>query len=441
MVNNYYKNTSLWFLIAGLLALLFGMFFGLIGSFQYIIPDFIINVLPFFKSRPLHVSLVIAWIFLGAIGSIYYYLPKIFGGKMYSSSLVKIHFVIFILTGIIILYCYYSGIFGGREYFEYPPVLAIPIAVSWIIFIYNFFKTIQGNFKNFPVYVWMWMTGIVFFLFTFIESNLWQIPFFRDNIVRDVSVQWKAFGSMVGSWNMLVYGTAFYIMEKIKSDKEFAHSKTTFFFYFLSLINLMFNWGHHTYIVPASSVIKNVAYIISMTELLILLNIIYNWKKTLSDAQKNFHNFSYRLIISADVWIFLNLILALAISIPAINFYTHGTHITVAHAMGATIGINTTLLLASCYFIFNIQFSKIGFWLFHISLLVFWISLIGAGITKAMEENHPYSINNFYALMAKLSPFFKTISISGTGIFFGISLLIFPLLKIFFAKKSAQTLR
>ena len=43
----------------------------------------------------------------------------------------------------------------------------------------------------------------------------------------------------------------------------------------------------------------------------------------------------------------LNLVLSISISIPAINFYTHGTHITVAHAMGSTIGINTLLLLAS----------------------------------------------------------------------------------------------
>lgn len=446
MKDSFRQNPALWFIAAGLLALILGVFFGLAGSFQYLFPDFLSGIVPFFKSRPLHVSLVISWIFLAAVGGVYYYLPLVFKKEIYSPSLVRLHFGIFILTGLVIIGCYFSGIFGGREYFEYPPLLSIPIGLSWVLLGINFFKTIRGSFKTFPVYVWMWMTGIIFFLFTFIESNLWQFPFFRDNVVRDISVQWKALGSMVGSWNMLVYGTSFFIMEKIKGDEKTAHSDISFFFYFLSLTNLMFNWGHHTYIVPASPAIKYTSYIISMTELLILFHIIRNWKNTLSDVQKNFFHLPYRMLFAADIWIFLNLVLALTISIPAINFYTHGTHITVAHAMGATIGINTTLLFASAYFIFIREkllndtkgrtIFGTGFWLTNISLLVFWFSLIGAGIIKAMQENHPFAINNFQELMAQLNPFFISLAISGLGIFAGIILLAFPLLNSLFFKSS-----
>src|SRR5690554_7380910 len=56
-------------------------------------------------------------------------------------------------------------------------------------------------------------------------------------------------------------------------------------------------------------------------------------------------------MLLADFWIFLNIILALLISIPAINLFTHGTHITVAYSMGTTIGINTLILLSSVTFI------------------------------------------------------------------------------------------
>ena len=77
-------------------------------------------------------------------------------------------------------------------------------------------------------------------------------------------------GSMVGSWNMLVYGTAMFAMEKSLETKKSINLKLHFSFYFLGLTNLMFNWGHHTYIVPASPTVKLIAYSISMTELLIL---------------------------------------------------------------------------------------------------------------------------------------------------------------------------
>ena len=50
----------------------------------------------------------------------------------------------------------------------------------------------------------MWGTGVVFFLLTFTEANLWLIPAIRNDPVRDITVQWKAYGALFGSWNMLV---------------------------------------------------------------------------------------------------------------------------------------------------------------------------------------------------------------------------------------------
>jgi nitric oxide reductase subunit B len=426
-------DVSFLFITAALISLLAGLLFGVIGGFQYILPEFLKEHLSFNKTRPIHVTLVITWIFTGAIGGIYYYLPKMFNKKLYSIVLAQLHFAIFILTGIAILICYFMGYFGGREYLEFPPLLALPMLLTWVLFMINFFMTINKKVSKWPVYLWMWSTGVVFFLITFGEAYLWTFPFFRDNMVRDVTVQWKAMGSMVGSWNMLVYGTGFYIMEQISGNKKVSTSGITFFFYFLGLTNLMFNWGHHTYIVPAAPWIKNVAYIISMTELLILGNIIWNWQKSISEAKKNSHLISYWFLSAAEAWIFLNLILAIIISIPSINYYTHGTHITVAHAMGATIGINTMILFASLFFIarqnsflINDSRVKLGFWITNISLLFFWLSLIGSGIVKGMEKENGMV---FQQMMQKLSPWFHAFTGAGSGILVGILIISYPLFK------------
>jgi nitric oxide reductase subunit B len=434
------RNISFLFILTSLLCLITGIFFGVISGLQYILPDFLRDNFAFNKTRPLHVTLVITWIFTGAVGGIYYYLPRITNRKLWSVLLAQIHFALFIITGIIIVTCYCLGYFGGREYIEFPPVLAVPMIASWLLFLINFFMTFPklrttNNQLQTKVYTWMWTTGIIFFLLTISESYLWQLPFFRDNIVRDMTVQWKALGAMVGSWNMLIYGTGFYIMERISGSDKISRSPLTFFFYFLGLTNLMFNWGHHTYIIPASPWIRNVAYIISMTELLILGHIIYNWRKTLGDARRNFHIIPYRLLSAADIWIFLNLTLAILISVPGINYYTHGTHITVAHAMGATIGINTMLLLASLYPIAEKEFLfyltrhsrsiRFGYWLVNVSLLLFWLSLLGAGFAKAVEKD---SATPFALIMQKLSPWFHAFTLSGMALFFGIVLLAFPLI-------------
>ena len=380
--NNNKPFTPKFFIIAGLLLLATGMIWGVTGGLQYIVPGFLKQQLSFEKVRPLHVSSVVFWIILSAIGSVSTYIQQHTGKKLYSDKLIKIQLFIFIASILVILCSYLFGKFGGREYWEFHPILALPIVIGWILFLINVIKSI-GPLKNQPVYIWMWLTGVIFFLFTFLESYLWLFPYFRNNIVNDMTIQWKSYGSMVGSWNMLIYGSSIFLMDKISNTKTYSYSRIAFLLYFTGLFNLMFNWGHHIYTLPTHAYIKHISYAVSMTELFILGRIIYLWKDSLTTAKKNFNQTSYRFLIAADIWVFLTLVLAIAMSIPAINVYTHGTHITVAHTMGATIGINSFLLLAIAFDIlkdscrnfepYRKLFHK-GYWIANVSLLVFWIS-------------------------------------------------------------------
>lgn len=155
------------------------------------------------------------------------------------------------------------------------------------------------------------------------------------------------------------------------------------------------------------------------------------WRKTLSNARKNYHQVPYRLLSYADAWIFLNLALAIAISVPAWNYYTHGTHITVAHAMGATIGINTMILFASVFYILqNVNPEALeqkrkwigpGILLTNIALVFFWISLLGSGAAMIAGK-----LNNktFYEIMQNCQPWFKIFAYSGIVILVGLVMMI-----------------
>jgi nitric oxide reductase subunit B len=416
---------GLWFILLGLLALSGGMLFGAIGGFQFLYPEFLTE-LPFFKTRPLHVSLTVAWIFLAAVGGIYYYLPHHCGLRLFSTKAAWVHFTLFLVTGLAILYCYMTGQFGGREYWEFPAILSVPIFATWILFGINYFRTVRQRSGPWPVYFWMWGTGIVFFFITFSEAYLWLIPYFRETTVREISVQWKAYGAMVGSWNMLVYGTAIFVAEKISGDRKVATSKLAFGLYFLGLTNLMFGWAHHIYLLPSAPWIRDWAYIISMTELFILGKIIWQWKGSLTSFQKHQYCYAYRFLFAADLWIFLNLILALAISVPALNIFTHGTHITVAHAMGSTIGINTMILLASVFYVVREEYTEelpngcstsvmAGFWLANGALLVFVIALILAGVGEGLHVE-----TSFQEMMLNVRPYLLVFAISGVGLALGL---------------------
>ena len=435
-LNNNRLTTSKLFIIAGLLLMAAGMLFGLTGALQYLVPGFLKQYLSFEIIRPLHVSSVIFWIIFAAMGAVLTYLQQYTGKKIFSPVLVKIQFCIFIFSVPVILISYVAGVFGGREYWEFHPVLAIPIAAGWILFIINFIKS-TGSFSKQPVYVWMWITGLVFFLFTFIESYLWIFPYFRNHVVNDMTVQWKSYGSMVGSWNMLIYGSSIFLMEKISGNKKYSHAPIAFVLYFTGLFNLMFNWGHHIYTLPTYPFVKHIGYAVSMTELFILGRIIWQWKSSVSTARKHFHHTAYRFIMAADIWIFLTLALAIAMSIPTINVYTHGTHITVAHAMGATIGINSFLLLAIAFDILqdtcvplshNIKWLNRGYFTANISLFIFWLSLIVAGILKAKWQMSDAKIP-FSTMMIQLRPYFIIFFIAGSAMTTGFMLILYPLLK------------
>ena len=413
------------FMRLGMLALAAGMFFGVIGGFQFLFPEFLQELL-FTKTRPLHVSLVVSWIFLIAIGGIYFYLPRQNNLKLWSVKSANVHYWVFIVTGIAILVSYLAGKFGGREYFEFPAALSVPIFLTWILFGVNYFNTVRQRKEPWPVYYWMWATGIVFFFITFCEAYLWLIPYFRESMIREIIVQWKSYGALTGSWNMLVYGTAIYVASRIAGDEGVARTKMAYGLFFLGFFNLMFGWAHHTYLVPSQTWIRTFAYLVSMTELFILGKILWDWRKTLDGYRKNQFCNAYRFMFAADIWIFINLILALIISVPAFNLITHGTHITVAHAMGSTIGINTMILLSSIFYVIREEVPQevhagcsrqvqFGFWTANLSLAVFFGALVIAGLGKGL-----YDGPSFQDMMLQIRPFLLLFAVSGITLMIGL---------------------
>ncbi|MBS1508551.1 MAG: cbb3-type cytochrome c oxidase subunit I [Bacteroidetes bacterium] len=422
-------------ILSALVMLLLAMTFGVIGSFQYVVPGLYKTFLSFEKIRPLHVTSAIFWILMAATGGTLSYLDEL-AGKIDQNRLTQGQWIVFLVSVVAILVSYSIGIFGGREYWEFHPVLAIPVMAGWILFTINVVRSTK-KLKDRPVYVWMWITGAVGFLITFSESYLWLFPYFQRNIVRDMSVQWKSYGAMVGCWNMLIYGSSIYLMQKISGDKTYARSRVSFLLFFIGLTNLMFNWSHHIYTLPAASFVKHLGYLISMTELFILGRIIYKWKATVTSALRYRHLLPCRFLMAADLWIFINLSLAIFISVPGINLYTHGTHITVAHVMGATIGINSMILLAVITDVMNKACGSLlsyqrqitaGLISANISLLVFVTALTMAGIKRTHWQMSDRTIP-FSVMMNESLPYFLVFALSGVALFASFIVIVYPIMK------------
>ncbi len=407
------------FQVLGLIFLLLGLVFGLTAILQYAIPSLWRDSFSFARSRPLHVFLVVQWIFCGGIGGVYAWLDRQtrWNEGRKSARWGSIHFVLHSGTSLLILIALLSGRYGGREYLEFPPVLGIGYFLSWLLFAAIFFNN-AGHPRSWPVYAWMFATGIVAFLFSYIEAFSWLIPSVGGTVVRDLTIQWKSLGSMVGSWNMLIYGGGFFILERIDGNVGRGFQRDVFLVYLLGFLNLLFNWGHHIYPLPVAAVLRNIAYGVSMTELLLLARILWNFLRDARQARVHWNTEARRWIFAADAWVLLNLALAILLSIPALNAFTHGTHITVAHAMGATIGINTNLLFASLAFKPNAKDQPSNelrpvswlLWSMQCLLLCFWTGLLLAGWLRIDAIRQQLT---FAEMGLRLLPYYRYLGFAG----------------------------
>jgi nitric oxide reductase subunit B len=135
--------------------------------------------------------------------------------------------------------------------------------------------------------------------------------------------------------------------------------------------------------------------------------------------------------MTAEIWVFINLLLAIAMSIPAINRYTHGTHITVAHAMGTTIGINTMILLGGIGYMIGIErltarakrILTITHYVAQVSLGIFWVSLVIAGILKGYRSV-AMNITDFQLMMKPVFQVLTVFAIAGIGLLAGLGAIV-----------------
>lgn len=443
-INN---NSSKLFFGTAFVLLLIGLVAGVLSSFAYLFPNFFIEKGGLLKLRPIHVSAVMFWIIIGATATVYTGLWQFKKSKTVATIAI-IQWVLWIIALVGISYSYWEGDFGGREYWEFNPIWAIPIFLAFSLFLVAFFLSVK-QIKIWPVYIWMWMTGIVFFLFIFIENYLWIFPYFRSHFVSDMTLQWKVNGSMIGSFNQLLYGSAFFLMDYINkgATQKVAFSKLAFGLYFLGLANLMFNWGHHIYTLPTDSYVRIVAYVISMTEWVFFVKIIYNWKKSFLEIKSNYHYFPFRFLMATDFWIFVNMGQAILMSIPAFNIYTHGTHVTVAHSMGTTIGINSMIIFAAAFTFLGPVDEKrkpiknilnVTFWISQVALLCMFVTLDYAGFLRGMWQMSKSQIP-FFLMMEQSWMVFAIIGLAGLILLICFFVFIYFLFTYLFKRSKSTT--
>ncbi len=397
---------TLTFIRGGLVAIGITLVAGLLAAL-YSVP----SMAPAFQSvgfdlrqlRPIHTTFASAWIFLGGMAVVHRYLMDHGGEATWGDRRrLRIQVICWAVAGLGILITLLLKVGSGREYVGFHPIFSVLILSGWLCYAWNFFRVVQPGFWDRPIYVTMWGVGTILFIYTFLEQHAYLLPGIWADPIQDLRVQWKATGTLVGAFNLFVYGSVIYIGERISGDPRYGHSPTAYALFGVGLLNSFTNFGHHSYHLPQSEAVKWIAFVVSMLEIIILVRAVSDLWALVRISEDEPFCATRACFVAAKYWSVAIVGSAVLISVPPLNAIIHGTYAVTGHAMGATIGIDTMILLGAVIWIVSefltmrngsdtrrslrgrdIRWSVIGLNL-SVALLVSWLHVDGivTGVTR-----------------------------------------------------------
>ncbi len=334
--------------------LLIAILGGMVGALHYVpslSPALAEAGISLQKLRPIHTTFASVWIFGAAIAVMYHYLSRHHGGLTAGDrSRFWFHTACWMLSGIAILVTIGMGVFSGREYIGFHPAISVVMLTGWGALAYSFLRRLRHGFWDQPIYIWFWTVGLLFFMYTFAEGHAYLLPWVEQSPIRDLQIQWKSCGTLVGSFNFMMYGALVYVSERLSGDKTYGQSPVAFWLFGVGCLNSFTNYAHHTYHLPQNETIKWVAFIVSMIEIVILLKIMSDLGKSVRNGVSH-SCMASRYLGAAKWWTGVMLFSSVLISIPPLNSVIHGTHAVTGHAMGTELGIDTMVLFGAVAFL------------------------------------------------------------------------------------------
>jgi nitric oxide reductase subunit B len=377
-----------------LVCLYLGIVAGLVGSLSYTPVHELLRVwgLTLKVLRPMHLAAGTAWIYLGGIAVLFHHWSRARPDSRIPRA-VRFFLATWLLGGLVVAVTLFAGHSSGREYFFVTVPSSVLFWTGWVVLAWAYVRTRPILAGPVPVYQWMWMTSLGLFTYAFVETHVFLLPYFQSHPLRDMAVEWKSYGTLVGSFNLLVYGSLSYLGDRLNPGGGYARSRLAFALFWVGVLNSFTNYGHHTYHLPQSMIVKWTSFTISMTEIVILAKVVLDLAKSVRKLHpgKPLDGVSL-LLVSTTAWTFVGLTLSMVISVPLFNSLIHGTFVVAGHAMGSMLGIDTMALLAVLGYL-HIQdrgpAARLPRWAilaFNAGILTLWLAFLHVGTTDSLRR-------------------------------------------------------
>lgn len=411
------------YFVGAVLLFVFQMLLGVAASLNFLSRDILLPF-AFDITRALHINVMVLWLLLGFIGGLYYLLPAEVGRDIKHPWLIDLQFwfLVIVGTGIILSEMFFTGrnwwLVEGREYVEAGRFWDILLTLGLLSVVYNVGATMLERKKKISSPMLVLAAGAIGTILMYVPGEIW----FDSLVAAEYFRWWVVHYWVEASFELIAAGVIALILLAMTDVRREMIEKYLAIEVALILLTGIIGQGHHYYWIGTPGFWLFLGGLFSALEPVPLFLMVWSSYKDLKENNKPIPNkVALYMIIGAA---FGNLIGAgffgFGHTLPQVNFFTHSTQITAAHAHFATPGTYLLLVLGIVYLAvpdlsgklnFSHHRGKIGFWILVLGFLNMIVALMIAGVIQVyMQRIQGVS---FIAVQNALLPFFGWRTIGG----------------------------
>jgi nitric oxide reductase subunit B len=399
------QNVAYPYFVLALLLFVLQVLMGLWLGFNYFatIPQDVVDVFPFATARAMHTNLLVLWLLLGFMGATFYLVPEETESELAWPKMALVQLALLAVTGVTALVGFFFGWTQGRPLLEIPRPLDLVVVVAALMFLANVGVTMIRA-KRWTATQGSLLAGLVFLAVMY----LFGIPFYKN-----ISVDWYYWWWVIhlwveGAWELIAAALTAFMLIKLTGVDRRVVEKWLYVELGLFLFTGIAGTGHHYYWLGAPKYWLWVGGIFSALEPLpILLMVVDTWRDVRERTRPLEPKLTWVFLFGMVILHFVGAgLFGFAHTLPMINYYTHGSQVTVSHGHLAFYGAYVLLNLTFFYFAiprikgfpnhdYDAKPGHLGFWLMSLGILGMSLAFAVAGVLQTYLERiegQPYIV-------------------------------------------------
>jgi nitric oxide reductase subunit B len=393
------------YFVVALLLFALQVVMGLWLATQYFVtvPQGVVDVFPFSTARAMHTNLLVLWLLLGFMGATYYLVPEETGTDIAYPKLAIAQLVLLSATGVAALVGFLFGWTQGRPLLEIPMPLDFLVVIGALMFLFNVGMTMLKA-KRWTAVQGSLLGGLVFLALLYLVG----IPFYRNLAVDWYYWWWVIHLWVEGAFELVAAAMTAFMLMKLTGVHRAVVEKWLYVELGLFLFTGIAGTGHHYYWLGAPEYWLWVGGIFSALEPFpILLMVVDTWRDVKHRTQPMRPRLTWVYMVGGVIVHFVGAgLFGMAHTLPQVNYYTHGSQVTVSHGHLAFFGAYVLLNLTFFYMAvpqlkgfrggaYDERGGHVGFWLMTLGVLGMSLSFAVAGVLQSYLERYqgePYMV-------------------------------------------------